>query len=303
MLTFLLATLLAQPSPSRRFQVEQTIVVPAQPAPVTVWVPLPHDDAWQKIAVREATGGERVKDALGNEAARYRLPAQGGTLHVAFTVERRERSGDLAAATGKAGSGGNDRWLKDDKLVQVDAKIRALSAQVTKGAHTPLEKARAIYDYTVATMKYQKTGDGWGNGSIIWACTEKYGNCTDFHALFMGLARAAGIPARFEIGRSVPAGSGEVQGYHCWADFWVDGAGWVPLDASEAWKHPEKRGYFFGHHDDDRFALSQGRDLTLPGMKGPPLNYFVNPYGELPDGSRAKEIQQTTQVTAILAAR
>ena len=301
MFTLLLAALLAQASPSRRFQVEQNIQVGAQPAPVTVWVPLPHDDAWQKVSARDARGGELVKDALGNEAARYRLPASGGALHLSFTVERRERGGDLAAASGKAGSGGNDRWLKDDKLVQVDDKVRALSAEVTKAAHTPVEKARAIYDYTLANMKYQKTGDGWGNGSIIWACTEKYGNCTDFHALFMGLARAAGIPARFEIGRSVPAGSGEVQGYHCWADFWADGAGWIPVDASEAWKHPEKRDYFFGHHDDDRFALSQGRDLTLPGMKGPPLNYFVNPYGELPDGTRAKEITQKTQVTAIVA--
>ena len=302
MLILLLASLLAQPSPSRRFQVEQTILVPAQPAPVMVWVPLPHDDPWQKIVSRDARGSEVVKDALGNEAARYSLPAAGGSLHISFSVERRERSGDLAAATGKAGSGGNDRWLKDDKLVQVDDKVRALSAQVTKGARTPVEKARAIYDYTLANMKYQKTGDGWGNGSIIWACTEKYGNCTDFHALFMGLSRAAGIPARFEIGRSVPAGSGEVQGYHCWADFWSDGAGWIPLDASEAWKHADRRDYYFGHHDDDRFALSQGRDLVLPGMKGPPLNYFVNPYGELPDGSKAQGIAQTTRVTAIVAA-
>jgi transglutaminase-like putative cysteine protease len=296
-----LSLLVAQPSPSRRFRIEQTIQVPAQPGALTLWVPLPHDDAWQTVTVRESAGAEVVKDALGNEAARYSLPAAGGTLRVAYTVERRERAADPLVASGKPGAGGNDRWLLDDKLVQVDEKIRALSKKVTAEARTPLEKARAIYAYTLANMKYQKTGDGWGNGSIVWACTEKYGNCTDFHALFTGLARAAGIPARFEIGRSVPPDSGEVQGYHCWADFWVDGAGWVPVDASEAWKHPEKRDYFFGHHDDNRFALSAGRDLKLPGMKGAPLNYFVNPYGEGADGTPAKGVTQTTRVTALIS--
>ncbi len=296
--TFVLALLLA--APSRHFRIEQAIVVPAQAAEVTLWVPLPHDDEWQHVVSRDFGAGEVVKDALGNEAARYRLPKAGATLTVKYTVERRERSADLSKATGKPG--GPARWLKDDRLVQVDDKVRALAAEVTKGRTTPLEKARAIYDYTLANMKYQKTGDGWGNGSIIWACTEKYGNCTDFHALFIGLTRAVGIPARFEIGRSVPEGSGEVQGYHCWADFWVDGAGWVPIDASEAWKHPEKRDYFFGHHDDDRFALSMGRDLTLPGMKGPPLNYFVDPYGETTaGGAKARGITQVTRITALLA--
>ena len=78
----------------------------------------------------------------------------------------------------------------------------------------------------------------------------KYGNCTDFHALFIGLMRASGIPARFSIGYSIPVGeSGELTGYHCWADFYLDGLGWVPVDASEAWKHAEQRDYFFdsGH--------------------------------------------------------
>ncbi|MCA1826712.1 MAG: transglutaminase-like domain-containing protein [Myxococcales bacterium] len=298
MLNLVLALLVAQPTPSRRFRIEQTITVPAQPGPVTLWVPLPHDDEWQRVTSRVA-GGEVVKDALGNEAARYRLPATGATLEVGYTVERRERSADLSRATGKGG--GPARWLSDDKLVKVDDKVRAMAADITKDAKTPLERARAIYRYVLANMKYQKTGDGWGNGSIIWACTEKYGNCTDFHALFMGLSRASGIPARFEIGRSVPPDSGELVGYHCWADFWIDGAGWVPVDASEAWKHPEKREYFFGHHDADRFALSIGRDVTLPGMKGEPLNYFVNPYGELADGSRARDVKQTTRVTALVA--
>src|SRR5438067_13239095 len=166
MLIAALALLVAQPAPSRRFKIEQTVQVPAQTAPITVWVPLPHDDAWQTVTSREAAGGEVVKDSLGNEAARYRTA--GGTLKLSYEVQRRERAADVSKATGKPGDGGNARWLEDDKLVQVDGKIRSIAADVVKDQKTPLDKARAIYAWTLANMKYQKTGDGWGNGSTIW---------------------------------------------------------------------------------------------------------------------------------------
>jgi transglutaminase-like putative cysteine protease len=202
-------------------------------------------------------------------------------LKVGYIIARRERGVSYARATGGAAPSGYARWLRDDALVKVDDRVRKIAADVTKDAPTNLEKARAIYAYVLSTMKYQKTGEGWGKGSIVWACDMKYGNCTDFHALLIGLLRATGIPARFQIGYSVPAAEkGDLHGYHCWADFYLDGVGWVPVDASEAWKHPEQRDYFFGHHDDNRFALSTGRDITFPGMRGPALNYFVYPYAE-----------------------
>ena len=292
----LLLALIVAAAPSRSFKIDQTIVVPPQAAPVAIWVPVPHDDDWQKVLQADTAGGKLVKDALGNEAARFELPAAGGTLKLSYTLQRTERAADMSKASGKPG--GPPEWLKDDKLVKIDDKVRAIAAEVTKDAKTPVEKAKAIYAYTLANMKYQKTGDGWGNGSIVWACTEKYGNCTDFHALLIGLLRASGVPARFEIGRSIPDKSGEVAGYHCWAEFWSEGAGWIPVDASEAWKHPEKRDYFFGHHDENRFALSRGRDLTLPGMKADPLNYFVNPYGEA-QGKPVKGIEQKTSITSL----
>jgi transglutaminase-like putative cysteine protease len=95
----------------------------------------------------------------------------------------------------------------------------------------------------------------------------------------------------------VPAdasGGGELAGYHCWAELYLDGAGWVPVDASEAWKHPDKRDYFFGHHDANRVQLTTGRDVTLPGMRAPtPLNFIVFPYAEGADG-KPVEVARTS---------
>jgi transglutaminase-like putative cysteine protease len=147
-----------------------------------------------------------------------------------------------------------------------------------------LDRARALYDYTFTTMRYDKSGTGWGRGDAEWACDAKRGNCTDFHSLFASMARSQKIPTRFEIGFPLPQGknSSEIPGYHCWAEFYDPQNGWVPIDISEAWKHPEKKDYFFGAHDVNRVQFSVGRDLLLsPQQKGEPLNYFVYPYVEI----------------------
>jgi transglutaminase-like putative cysteine protease len=147
-----------------------------------------------------------------------------------------------------------------------------------------LDKARAIYDYVFTTMRYDKTGTGWGRGDVLYACDAKKGNCTDFHSLFIAMARSQGIPARFEIGFPLPPDkrSSEIAGYHCWAEFFDPQHGWIPVDISEAWKHPEKKDYFFGAHDANRVEFTMGRDLELsPKQNGKALNYFVYPYVEV----------------------
>ena len=94
----------------------------------------------------------------------------------------------------------------------------------------------------------------------------------------------ARIPAKFEIGFPLPdkRGAGDVAGYHCWAKFRPEGKGWIPVDISEANKHPEMRDYYFGNLTEDRVAFSTGRDLTLvPKQDGGPVNFLIYPYVEV----------------------
>jgi transglutaminase-like putative cysteine protease len=173
------------------------------------------------------------------------------------------------------------RSLAPDRLVPLDGKVLDELAKVVGENMTPLEKARAIYDHVASTMTYDKSGTGWGHGDVIYACDIRKGNCTDFHSLFIGMARASKIPARFVIGFPIPEGvnSGEIAGYHCWAEFYIDGMGWLPVDASEANKHPEKWNDLFGGLDAHRVQFTVGRDIRIAsrGRDAEPLNYFIYP--------------------------
>ena len=262
---------------------------------VRVWIPQAHSDQFQEVKVLSASGDLSLKKTresrYGNEMY-YADDAKGraGDLHfeVVYDVVRQERLilgrqiphlEDVPISNRE-----KKEYLAPDKLVPVTGLPAELAGKVTAGIGTPLDKAHAIYDYVFSTMTYDKTGTGWGRGDVLYACSAKKGNCTDFHSLFIAMARSQGIPARFEMGFSLPADqhAAEIAGYHCWADFFEPRHGWVPVDISEAWKHPEKRDYFFGAHDDNRVQFTMGRDLRLsPSQDGEPLNYFVYPYVEV----------------------
>jgi transglutaminase-like putative cysteine protease len=291
-----------QPTPpSRTFAFTYEVHVPATKDPVgklLLWLPLPQQDEYQKIRdvqiaspVAYSTGHE---SEYGNSYVLFQpttTQTESGfdaTIH--FVATRFEHKVSLRSATAKLvamnapASPDLQRYLEPDKLVPLNGVIAELAKQETAGDTTTLEKARHIYDYVLATMRYDKSGQGWGRGDAVWACSSKRGNCTDFHSLFIGMMRASGIPARFEIGFPLPDSNneGDIPGYHCWAEFYLNGTGWVPVDASEAWKNPAKRDYFFGAHDVNRVFFTYGRDLHLsPDQKGDPLNYFIYPYAEL----------------------
>jgi transglutaminase-like putative cysteine protease len=220
----------------------------------------------------------------GNEYAVATIanPPQDLSVPVRFTAVREEAEFGHPYDT-KSTARDRERELAANKLVTLSPRVRKLADELTAGKTGTVEQARAIYDYLVVTMKYDKTIPGWGKGDTERACDIKAGNCTDFHSLFISLARAKGIPARFVIGFPLTAKDGMVKGYHCWAEFWVKGKGWIPVDASEASKSsdPKVRAFLFGNLDADRVQFTMGRDLVLKPKTSEPLNYFIYPHAEV----------------------
>lgn len=293
---FLAFHCLASAQATRHFTFHYAFTVKDVPAGqhIRVWFPSAHSDEYQDVRVASAKGDLPLKKTresrFGNEIyfAESSKP-KAGDLHfeVVYDVVRHEHLtlGVTRPRLENASLNKKDMqlFLGPDRLVPITGKPAELAANTTAGKDSELAKTRAIYDYVFANMSYDKTGTGWGHGDVLYACSAKKGNCTDFHSLFIAMVRSQGIPARFEIGFSIPPdqASGDIAGYHCWAEFFNPQNGWVPVDISEAWKHPVKKDYFFGAHDADRIQFSMGRDLKLnPVQQGEPLNYFIYPYVE-----------------------
>jgi transglutaminase-like putative cysteine protease len=248
-----------------------------------VWIPLAKTDSFQTVTVEELKipmKWDKVQDRdYGNEICVLSLDPKdsGKTIEVRYRVVRKEKAAYRATDTEAA------RYLRPEKLVPVNETFKTLAEKAAAGKTDDLERGKALYDHVISRMRYDKSGTGWGRGDAVYACDARTGNCSDFHAYFIALARSINIPARFAIGATIPAdkNEGKIDGYHCWAEFLADGQ-WVPVDISEAWKNPKLADYYFGHNPANRFELTKGRDLVVdPEPESGPINFLVYPLLEM----------------------
>ncbi len=279
---------------SIEFMESISVPVPNGAKNLEIWIPVPVNDPYQhtEIVTIESPYPYRLTEdkEFGNHLLYFqpesRQKEQSINIKVLFKIVRKEqRALDLTSGIMESGHAASPSlYMEARGLEIIDEKITKISQEVTRGIESPMEKARALYRYVLAHMKYDKSGTGWGRGDSIYACDVGRGNCTDFHSLFIALARASRIPARFQMGIPLPDSSeGEPSGsYHCWAEFYIEGKGWIPVDISEAWKNPKNAEYFFGNLDANRILLSTGREILLsPRQEGAPLNYLSKPYVEM----------------------
>jgi transglutaminase-like putative cysteine protease len=177
------------------------------------------------------------------------------------------------------------------------------------GAANDLEKARAIYNWLVANTERIAATRGCGSGDIkAMLATEKLGGkCADINSLFVGLARAAGLPARDLFGlrvassrfgyKSLGVASTDVtKAQHCRADVWLEGIGWTPMDAADIRKvmleeppthlsadEPKvvaARDTLIGGCEGNWVAFNCAHDVALPGASGGPVGFLMYPEGQ-----------------------
>jgi transglutaminase-like putative cysteine protease len=143
------------------------------------------------------------------------------------------------------------------------------------------------------------------------------GKCADLNALFVGLARAAGIPAREIYGLRVAESkefkslgrSGDVtKAQHCRAEFYDQTLGWVPVDPADVRKVVlEERGglpltdptvlkaraKLFGQWEMNWLAYNYAHDVKLPGSSGDAVSFFMYPQAEV-NGERRDSLDPDT---------
>jgi transglutaminase-like putative cysteine protease len=199
-------------------------------------------------------------------------------------------------------------WIPSD-----DKKIKSLAREITKGKKGILQKARAVYDWTVENTRRDPNVPGCGVGKVEATLASRSGKCADISSVFVALARAAGVPAREVFGLRLgrPGQTNMTDEHHCWAEFYLPGTGWVPVDPADVRKimlqqnldlaaAKPYRDYYFGAVDEYRIVLQKGgRGLTFSEGNAEKVNYFMYPYAEV-DGNPLDYCQPKTFTFTVL---
>jgi transglutaminase-like putative cysteine protease len=323
----------------RKFEVTTRVEVLNPAGATRVWVPAALITAtpYQRTVANrfQSEGGSpemigRKADALGIITAEF-PPGTKPTLTVTSTVMMRNWAVDFQERrqTPESNRSELEHWLRPTKLLPTDGIVKQKAMEITKGARTDLDKARAIYDWIVEnTYRNPKTrGCGRGNIRFMLESGDLGGKCADLNALYVGLARAAGLPARDVYGirvassrngyRSLGTSSEDVtKAQHCRAEVYLDQHGWVPVDPAdvrkvmleeppgnrtlddEMVKHARER--LFGSWEMNWMAYNFAHDVALPRSVGPAIGFFMYPQAETAEG-RLDSLEPDTfryQVTA-----
>jgi transglutaminase-like putative cysteine protease len=289
-----------------RFEIhDHTTIATArdQPGLLDIWSPVIPDTPYQRVLDIEvdAPGPWQIlrEAEFGNAVFHTRIPLTGDAaveMRFDYVVERLPVVHDLdprplSPISNLALFG---RFLGEERYVEVNDKTRALARDIVGGETNPVLQARLLYDHVTMTMAYDAARESW-KGSTEHALVCSVGNCNDIHALFISLARSLRIPARLVLGQAFEAplpgeGACELCGYHCWAEFFAPGLGWIPVDASCACKYGKDA--LFGALEGNHIAWSVGRDILLtPPQRGPRVLFLAGPYAEL-DGEPHSRVER-----------
>jgi len=307
----------------RTFEVKTRVEILKSSGVTRVWLPtaLSSKTSFQKTLSNEfsAEGGmarivEGKADGLGIVAAEFPAGVK-PVLTLTSRVATKNCAADLSAPgkARKANRAELEHFLRATKLLPTGGIVKTAATEITSGAKTDLEKARAIYEWIVDnTFRNPKTrGCGIGDIRFMLESKDLGGKCADLNALYVGLARAAGLPARDVYGIRVAkselgykslgtASENITKAQHCRAEVYLGGYGWVPVDPADVRKvvleEPpgnrllddemvkKARARLFGSWEMNWMAYNFAHDVALPGSAGAPVGFLMYPQAETADG-------------------
>ena len=304
----------AQGAHWRTFEVTTRVEIVGA-GPSRVWLPVPTvESGYQKVIFNRFTTpgrGAIVKDARYG-AGILAVELQGAEAPVVELVSRfatRDRAVTSGKSTGERLSAVERQlYLSPTDLLPLDGIVKDTAMEVTRGKKNELDRARAIYEWIVDNTYRDAKVRGCGVGDIkaMLETRNLGGKCADLNALFVGLARAAGIPARDVYGIRVADSrlgykslgkSGDItRAQHCRAEFFLQGTGWVPVDPADVRKVvleedgglplsdakvEAARERLFGSWEMNWLGYNYAHDVALPGASRGDLPFFMYPCGEV----------------------
>lgn len=208
-------------------------------------------------------GGYRtIEDEYGNPFAEFEFMGVDVDEEVSAKITYHVAVNKLRYNLGSCEGQVPERFLEPEMWVESNAvEIVDLANQLTQDKRDTCQKATAIYNWIGDNIVY--TGYCGEDRGALFALLNQGGDCTEFTDLMIALCRAAGIPARFLDGVTPPDPSVPTE-KHNWAEVYLAGTGWVPMDPT--WGRSKgKREQYFACMSPDHIIVSKGRNLTLLG--------------------------------------
>ncbi|HSD41945.1 MAG TPA: transglutaminase domain-containing protein [Burkholderiales bacterium] len=301
-----------------------TRVEPADPSSVTrAWIPVPLmsetsyfrrlGDTWTGNAPVSRLARDEKYDA-GFVHAEWPGTEKAPVIEITSRFSTRDRFVDVTKPPTRApreDAAILRTYLEPTTLIPTDGIVLETAQKIVKGQTTELAKARAIYEWIVDNTFRDPKVKGCGLGDVKTMLETRYlgGKCADLNALYVGLARAAGLPARDVYGvrcadsadfKSLGKGGDISKAQHCRAEVFLNGYGWVPVDPADVRKVvleekpqpttladpvvPPVRQKLFGAWEMNWLAFNTAHDVALPGSKGPKVGFFMYPQLETANG-------------------
>jgi len=266
------------------FHYDVEIVPPAGGESLEAWIPVPTTTRAQSVVDIDINANVlhqiHTEPIYGNRMIHLRSTRgvpDPIMVNMTFKARRSPYTGEPAASVKQVD-------IATQRKGPVDTEIAELTDRVVAGIDNDEDRARAIYNYVSGNVTVDQSRLTAASGDAVRANSEKRGGCFDLDALLVAMARSAQIPARYGLGFELPSArrAGEIYGYDCWAELYLKGKGWVPVDAAGASRSPSRRDEYFGRLDENRIAFSRGRDLTLaPPQQAGPVGGLLYPYVEV----------------------
>jgi transglutaminase-like putative cysteine protease len=308
-----------QPGAWREFQIVTKLEVANAKGKTQAWIPVPsvNEKDWFKSSPSQwTTNGQAAlkrdpRYAAGLVHVEWADDQTAPVIEVTSIIKTRDRAIDLSKLGDAEALSADERnlYLGGTDLIPTGGIVKETADKVVKGAGSDLEKARAIYEWVVEnTFRDAKVrGCGIGDIAAMLRTGNMGGKCADINALYVGLARAAGLPARDVYGlrvapsqfgyKSLGAGSAVIsKAQHCRSEVHLAGFGWVPVDPADvrkvALEEPPAnlaindpkvvaaRQALFGSWETNWLAYNFAHDVALPGSSGPKLGFLMYPQAE-----------------------
>lgn len=297
-----------------------------------VWIPLPSQNfefqqnrgnTWTGNATRTELFTDSKYGARGL-VAEFAAGERQPTLQVVTRFAAQDRALDWSERASVALDPAEVKaWTAPTALMPTDGIVGRTARQIVRGRSTDVERTRTVYDWVIANTYREPKVRGCGTGDIaaMLETGNMGGKCGDINGLFVGLMRAAGVPARDVYGirtgasafgyRSLGANTPDItRAQHCRAEVFLRGYGWVGMDPADVGKvareetaewlkdpaHPivaSVRPRLFGGWEGNWLGYNVAHDLALPGAKGPRVGFFMYPVAEV-NGVRRDSLDPDT---------